>query len=104
MVKQIGPLRILLLALGLFFILLAQDSHTQISFDGLDVFFTLIMPAMVPILFMVLAFDIIMLYVRKSSEEDEKSKIILSKTIWFSQIILVLIVLRWYGYFYSLFS
>ena len=104
MVKQIGPLRILLLALGLFFILLDQDSHTQISFDGLDVFFTLIMPAMVPILFMVLAFDIIMLYVRKSSEEDEKSKIILSKTIWFSQIILVLIVLRWYGYFYSLFT
>ena len=62
--KQFGALRILLLIAALALIIIRAEPGTEAARSGLEVIPTLIAPAMVPLVFMVILFDFMMCRIR----------------------------------------
>ncbi len=68
-IKDLGALRLILIALGLFIAFLAPEPGTAVNLKGGQVLTTLIAPAMAPLAFMVLMFDFMMCRIRMSDNE-----------------------------------
>ena len=73
LIKDLGALRLILIALALLIAFLAPEPGTSVNLKGWHVITTLVAPAMAPLAFMVLMFDFMMCRIRMS-DEKVKSK------------------------------
>lgn len=91
--------------LGIIYLIFAQDKNTELLLDSsINVFFTLVLPATVPIYLMVLMFDIIMVAVRFSSSTINYEISFFKKVMIFEIIFVVIIIFSWAPYFFSVFN
>jgi len=91
--------------LGIIYLIFAQDKNTELLLDSsINVFFTLVLPATVPIYLMVLMFDIIMVVVRFSSSAINYEISFFKKVMIFEIIFVVIIIFSWAPYFFSVFT
>jgi len=72
LIKDLGILRLILLAAAILLGLFATEPGTAAARSGWEMIPTLIAPAMTPLVFMVLLFDIMMCRIRMSDGETRK--------------------------------
>ena len=68
-IKDLGALRLILIALALLIAFLSPEPGTAVNLNGWKVITTLVAPAMAPLAFMVIMFDFMMCRIRMSEEE-----------------------------------
>jgi len=101
LVKIFGPLRTALLATVLTSIGFSFFSQGQVAYSGWPMVPTLIVPALTPIIFFVLAFDVMMSSILfADSTEAARSRY---KTILLTEIVFAIVLLSsWLPYFLSI--
>jgi hypothetical protein len=67
--KELGALRILLIATALLVAFLSPEPGTSVDLEGWGIVSTTVIPASTPLLFMVLLFDFMMCRIRMSDEK-----------------------------------
>ena len=87
------------------YLIFAQDKNTELLLDGfINVFFTLVLPATLPIYLMVLIFDIIMVVVKISSSVIDEEIGFFKKVMIFEVIFVTTLIISWGPYFFSVFA
>lgn len=71
-IKELGALRILLIATALLVAFLSPQPGTGVDLEGWGIVSTAVIPASTPLLFMVLLFDFMMCRIRMSEENVRK--------------------------------
>lgn len=98
-IKSFGALRIALIIAAVLLLFIRPAPGTSAARSGFEIIPTLIAPAMVPIVFMVLLFDIMMCRIRMS-EEDVRKKF---QNISFTEIIIASILfIFWLPFFLAI--
>lgn len=72
LLKDLGALRLLLIAAGLLIAFLSPEPGTAVNLDSWRVIPTAVIPASTPLIFMVLMFDFMMCRIRMSDEDVRK--------------------------------
>ena len=86
------------------YLIFAQDKNTELLLDGfINVFFTLVLPATLPIYLMVLIFDIMVVVKISSSVIDEEIGFF-KKVMIFEVIFVTILTISWGPYFFSVFA
>ena len=98
-IKDLGALRLILVALGIFIALLSPEPGTSVKLDGWEVFTTLVAPAMAPLAFMVLMFDFMMCRIRMS---DEKVRDKFRKIGLIELVVALFLFLMWLPFFLAI--
>ena len=99
--QELRALRIVMAVTTLFVSLSSLFSGEEIHFSGWEMVPTLIVPAIVPILFFVIWLDVLMTWVFRVDAEGE-DRIRLGKILLFDLALVSLLTLSWIGYFLSL--
>lgn len=71
-IKDLGALRLILIAATLIIAFIAPEPGTAVDLDGWGIIPTAVIPASTPLLFMVLMFDFMMCRIRMSDEAVRK--------------------------------
>lgn len=71
-IKELGALRLLLIATTLVVAFLSPEPGTSVDLEGWGIVSTTVVPASTPLLFMVLMFDFMMCRIRMSEESVRK--------------------------------
>ncbi len=71
-IKDLGILRIILIAAALVIAFMSPKPGTAVNLDGLGIIPTAVIPASTPLIFMVLMFDFMMCRIRMSDEAVRK--------------------------------
>ena len=96
LIKDLGALRIALIAIALVFAFLAPEPGTAVNLNGWQVISTLVAPAMAPLAFMVLMFDFMMCRIRMSDEEMRNK----FRTIGYIELAAaIFLLLKWLPFF-----
>ncbi|GMR21276.1 MAG: hypothetical protein BMS9Abin36_1876 [Gammaproteobacteria bacterium] len=99
--NRIGPLRGILLFSVALFVVLSQITGDPISYSGWQILPTLIVPAIAPILFFVLGFDLMMSSILAADRtDDEKARF--HFIVKLEAILLLTMLLSWLPYFLSI--
>jgi len=97
--KDLGALRIILIATSLIVALLSPEPGTSVDLEGWGIVPTAVIPASTPILFMVLMFDFMMCRIRMSDESVRKK----FRTIGYLEFATALFLLiMWLPFFLSI--
>ena len=99
--RSLGFLRLALITLAIINILLRPAPGTIATHEGLDIFSTLIAPAVAPILLMVLLFDALMSKVRAGDESGEE-RIKFMRIMLIEIATVIILVIAWFPYFIAL--
>ena len=87
------------------YLIFAQDKNTELLLDDfVNVFFTLVLPATLPIYLMVLTFDTIMVVVKISSSVIDEEIGFFKKVMIFEVIFVTTLIISWGPYFFSVFA
>lgn len=101
LLKNIGPLRILLFTLALVLIVFAAEPGTQRAREGVAVITSLIFPTVTPMVFMGLLLDALMSWVKQvdlTGEEKKRFRMLSYLNLVFALVLL----LRWLPFLLSL--
>ena len=91
--------------MGFLYLIFIQDENTKLILDNfINTFFTLGLPATLPIYIMVLMFDILMVAVKISSFTSSNEKNFFKKVMFFEIVFLIVIIIAWLPYFISIFE
>lgn len=100
-IKEMRALRLILVGVTLFVIVLSRFAGDEIHYSGWEIVPSLIVPAIVPLLFFVILLDVLMTWVfRVDAVGEERSR--LGRAFVISLSLVVLLTLSWIGYFLSL--
>ncbi len=94
--KNFGALRVLLILAALMLAILSPDPGTEAARSGWQIIPTLIAPAMVPLVFMVLLFDFMMCRMRMTDEPVRKKFRFISYVELSTALVLLLIWLPFF--------
>lgn len=72
--KQLKPLRIVLIASAILTIILRPEPGSEVIYEGIEMIPTLLIPVMAPILFMLLLLDSLMSSIWVTQTEGEEKK------------------------------
>ncbi|RFA29831.1 hypothetical protein CAI21_08315 [Alkalilimnicola ehrlichii] len=104
---QLGVLRLMLLGASLFTVFMVGLVDTASYESNWDLFRGGVVPAMAPILFLLIMFDVLMAKVWKSeakAEADTEAYARWTRIIWTDLAVAGLMLLAWGPFFYQLFS
>ena len=99
MIRQIGLLRLMLYASGVIVIVLLPEPGAQTSVEWPMISTTVIVPALAPMIFMVILFDLV---VSKVVNKGKDNPIPPANFFWVGLAIAIIILLRWLPYLLSL--
>jgi hypothetical protein len=99
--KELRALRIIMACTTLLISVSSRFTGTEVYFSGWNMVPTLIIPAIVPILFFVLLLDVLMTWVFRVDAEGS-DRIRLGRILIFDISLVVLLVISWAGYFNAL--
>lgn len=94
----LGPLRWLLGGAAVINILFRPAPGTEVVYEGIAFFPTLLFPVMAPILFMLLMLDAMMTRVLLS-DKDTDNQIRMRRAVWTDLFLGISIAIVWYPYF-----
>ena len=95
----------MLIILGFFYLIFAQDKNSELLLDNfINTFLTLALPATLPIYLMVLLFDIMMVVVKISSLESTYESYLFKKVMIFEIGFIAILIYAWAPYFFSVFA
>ncbi len=98
-IKDLGALRLILIAFGLIIALLSPEPGTGVNLNDWHVISTLVAPAIAPLVFMVLMFDFMMCRIRMS-DTAVKDKF---RTIGFIELAVALFLfMMWLPFFLAI--
>ncbi|MGU9977225.1 MAG: hypothetical protein ACNYNY_00815 [Candidatus Oxydemutatoraceae bacterium WSBS_2016_MAG_OTU14] len=97
-----GLLRISLWTLGILLVILAPEPGVPTTLEWPLIVPTLIAPAAVPLVFMVIIFDALMAKIFLSSTPSAQSKQRYKKIIFINLFIALTVIVAWFGFFASL--
>ena len=98
MIRQIGILRLMLYKAGLSVIVFLPEPGVQIDVEWPAILNTVVVPALAPIIFMVILFDLVVSRVVNKGNDDP---IPAPKVLWVGLIIALIILLKWLPYLFS---
>ena len=99
LIKDLGALRIALIAISLLIAFLPPEPGTAVNLNGWQIISTLVAPAMAPLAFMVLMFDFMMCRIRMSDNEVRNK----FRTIGFIELAVALFLLiKWLPFFLAI--
>lgn len=100
-VEQMKPLRLLLALFAIIIAIFAAKAGTSASYEGLDAITTLVIPALTPLIFLVLLLDALMnrVWLIDATEESEQKY---RNIIQVDLILAGIIFIRWIPYFISI--
>ena len=99
MIHQIGLLRLMLYVAGLLVIIFLPQPGAQTSVEWPAILTTVVVPALAPMLFMVILFDLV---VSKVVNKGKDNPIPPAKFFWVGLAIALVILLKWLPYLLSL--
>ena len=99
MIRQIGLLRLMLYAAGVIVIILLPEPGTQTSVEWPMILTAVVVPALAPMIFMVILFDLV---VSKVVNKGRDNPIPPANFFWVGLAIALIILLRWLPYLLSL--
>jgi len=100
-IDQMKPLRLMLALSAVIFAIFATKAGTSASYEGVEAITTLVIPALTPLIFLVLLLDALMnrVWLIDATEADkQKHKNIIQVDLLLAGIILI----RWIPYFISI--
>lgn len=99
LIKDLGALRIALIAIAFLIAFLPPEPGTAVNLNGWDIISTLVAPAMAPLAFMVLMFDFMMCRIRMSDEEVRNK----FRTIGFIELAAaIFLFIKWLPFFIAI--
>ncbi len=99
--KEMRALRLILAGVTLFAVVSSRFTGDEVHYSGWEMIPSLIVPAIVPILFFVIWLDVLMTWVfRVDAVGEERSR--LGRALVTSLSLVALLMLSWIGYFLSL--
>ena len=99
--KEMRALRVIMASVTLYAVVSSRFTGDEVHYSGWEMVPSLIVPAIVPILFFVIWLDILMTWVfRVDAVGEERSRLGRALIVSFS--LVVLLILSWIGYFLSL--
>ena len=101
LIRNIGILRAMLYAAGVLVIVFLPAPGMQVETEWPAVLTTVAVPALAPIIFMVILFDLVMSRVVNKGRDDAHPSPS-SKFFWIGSGIALIILLRWLPYLFSL--
>ena len=100
-IKQLKPMRILLIACALLTIVFRPDPGTAVVYEGAEMFSTLLIPVFAPILFMLVLLDTLMSTIWVTQTEgDEKKRY--RNNIIINLVVVLLLLYFWLPYIAAL--
>ena len=99
MIRQIGLLRLMLYTAGVIVIILLPEPGSQTSAEWPMILTTVVVPALAPMIFMVILFDLV---VSRVVNKGKDNPIPPANFFWVGLAIAVIILLRWLPYLLSL--
>ncbi len=99
-VAELGWLRGLLLGLGILLVLMSPRPGTEMGYEGWALWHTVLVPAVSPLVFMVLMFDVMMGRIRLSSV-DAAEQVRLRRVTRVSLLLALLILAVWLPFLLS---
>ena len=101
LIRDIGLLRAMLYVAGVFVIIFSPAPGMRVDVEWPAVLTTMVVPALAPLIFMVISFDLIMSrVVDKGSSENRATP--LPKFFWIGLGLALIILVRWLPYLLSL--
>ena len=101
LIRDMGLLRAMLYAAAVLVIILSPTPGMRVDIEWPAVLTTMVVPALAPLIFMVIAFDLIMSRV-VAKGSAEKSAPPLPKFFWIGVGLALIILIRWLPYLLSL--
>ena len=100
-IDQMGPLRLLLASTAIIITIFATKAGTSASYEGIEVITSLVIPALTPLIFLVLLLDALMNRVWQiDAADDTRQKY---RNIMFVDLLIAgLLFIRWIPYFISI--
>ena len=99
--KELRALRVIMACITLLVIISSRFVGAEVHFSGWQMVPTLIIPAIVPILFFVILLDVLMTWVfRVDAEGDDRVR--LGRIFVFDICLVAFLVIAWAGYFAAL--
>ena len=99
MIRRIGLLRLMLYVAGLLVIIFLPEPGMQTDVEWPAILTTVVVPALAPIIFMVILFDLV---VSKVVNRGNDNPMPAAKFFWVGLAIALIILLRWLPYLLSL--
>ena len=100
-IRDIGLLRALLYIAALVVIILLPSAGVQVDVEWPLILTTVVVPALAPIIFMVILFDLVMSRVIKKGSGGDQP-VLLPNIFWIGLGLALIILLRWLPYLLSL--